>query len=159
LPWGGGGNGGSGGGAYSTVLPIPGRVAIPGTDWEAVAEPVVEEVLQEVQEALHDEDWTRVWRILANTRSAVYIDSANVGSSLVVRTRRPGDRIRPLGMAHEKKVQDILVNKHIARIQRDKIPLLFSSQHCIWLTGLCIDDRVRLTSTTRQILRLAIEAR
>src|SRR5436305_1877117 len=141
----------------SIILAIPGRVAIPGTDWAAIAEPVAEEVLQEVQQALHDENWHQVWDLLANTRYSVYIDSLNIGTSLVVRTRQPGDRIRPLGMAHEKKVQDILVDKHIPRTQRDKIQLFFSSQHCLWLAGICIDDRVRLTSTTRQILRLAIE--
>jgi tRNA(Ile)-lysidine synthase len=79
-----------------------------------------------------------------------------VGTALVVRTRQPGDRIQPLGMSHEKKVQDILVDKHIARSERDRIPIFFSEGSSVWLGGICIDERVRLTATTRRILRLSL---
>jgi tRNA(Ile)-lysidine synthase len=75
---------------------------------------------------------------------------------LCVRTRRDGDRIRPLGMAYEKKVQDVLVDKHIPRAERDQIPLFFAPTHCVWLAGVHLDDRVRLTKETRNIVRLSI---
>ena len=70
---------------------------------------------------------------------------------LHVRTRRDGDRIQPLGMTHEKKIQDILVDKHIPRAQRSQIPLFFSATHCIWLAGIQVDNRVRLTPDTQRI--------
>jgi tRNA(Ile)-lysidine synthase len=59
-------------------------------------------------------------------------------------------------MAQEKKVQDILVDNHIARSERMHIPLFFSASHCIWLAGVCLDDRVRLTEATQRIVRLSI---
>ena len=86
----------------------------------------------------------------------VYIDGTSVGDTLLVRGRQPGDRMRPLGMTQEKKVQDILVDKHIARAERQRIPLFFSQQHCIWLAGVCIDNRVRLTAQTQRIIRLSL---
>jgi tRNA(Ile)-lysidine synthase len=97
------------------------------------------------------------WRggSLVTERNVVYIDGDRVGAALCVRTRRPGDRIQPLGMAHEKKVQDILVDKHIARSEREQIPLFFSEEHGVWLGGICIDERVRLTATTQRIVRLS----
>ena len=137
-------------------LPIPGEVAVPGTMWIARAE-ILAGVLQEkVKEALRREDWAEVWHLLPASRYVVYIDAASAGDVLRVRTRRPGDRLQPLGMRHEKKVQDVLVDKRIARPLRDSIPLFFSASHCIWLAGVVLDERVRLTSQTGRILRICI---
>lgn len=147
---------------YSQTLPaqltIPGRVVVTGASWIASAEMVPDELAREVREALSREDWPMVWRLLPSTRYVVYVDAQCVGSYLEVRTRRPGDRMRPLGMVHEKKVQDILVDKHIPRAERDQIPLFVSSSHCVWLAGVTLDDRVRLTPETQHIVRLTIQA-
>jgi tRNA(Ile)-lysidine synthase len=59
-------------------------------------------------------------------------------------------------MQHEKKVQDVLIDKHIPRELRAQIPLFFSPAHCVWLAGVHLDERVRLTSETKNIMRLAI---
>lgn len=138
------------------VLPIPGEVAVPGTGWIARAEMLTSETLAKVKDALRREDWPEVWKLLPATRYAVYMDAASLGKALQVRTRQPGDRLQPLGMQHEKKVQDILVDKHIARTERDAIPLFFSASHCIWLAGVALDERVRLTSNTEYIVCLSI---
>ena len=140
------------------LLPVPGRVEIANTPWVAVAEPVTGARLQEVRQALLCEDWPQVWRLLPTTRHIVYIDAMNIDTYLQVRTRHPGDRIQPLGMAHEKKVQDVLVDAHIAREDRSSIPLFFSRLHCVWLAGICLDERVKLTSKTQQIIQLSIES-
>lgn len=142
--------------AEEVELPIPGEVAVPGTMWIARAE-ILAGVLQEkVKEALRREDWAEVWHLLPASRYVVYIDAASAGDVLRVRTRHPGDRLQPLGMRHEKKVQDVLVDKRIARPLRDSIPLFFSASHCIWLAGVVLDERVRLTSKTERIIRLCI---
>ena len=138
-------------------LPIPGRIEVPGTSWIASAEPVKADIVQQVKQALQHEDWSKVWQLLPSTRYTVHIDADSVGPLLKVRTRRPGDRIQLLGMEHEKKVQDILVNERISSADRPYIPLFFSAAHCIWLAGVQIDDRVRLTPQTQRILRLSIE--
>jgi len=150
------------------VLPLPGRVAVPGTSWLSVAEVITGEQAQAIKaEVITSEGMSgrgpasplpSSWRggSLVTARDVVYIDGDRVGAALCVRTRRPGDRIQPLGMAHEKKVQDILVDKHIARSEREQIPLFFSEEHGVWLGGLCIDERVRLTATTQRIVRLSL---
>lgn len=137
-------------------FPVPGRTRVPGTPWIATAEPVPAELMVEVREALRIEDWSEVWRLLPSTRHVVYVDADIAGSILEVRTRRPGDRMQPLGMQHEKKLQDIFVDKHVARTDRGSIPIFFSASHCIWLAGVCLDERARLTSKTQQAVRLAI---
>jgi tRNA(Ile)-lysidine synthase len=102
-----------------------------------------------------------VWQLLPVSRSVVYVDAASAGEHLCVRTRRAGDRMQPLGMAHEKKVQDILVDAHIPRPERDSIPLFCATSEslpgaCLWLAGVCLDQRARLTSKTNLVVRLSI---
>jgi tRNA(Ile)-lysidine synthase len=137
-------------------LPIPGHMRVPGTPWTALAEPVPAGLMTEVRDALRHGDWQEVWRLLPAAHLVAYIDADVAGSSLEVRTRKPGDRMRPLGMQHEKKMQDIFVDQHIARSDRGSIPIFFSTDHCIWLAGVCLDDRARLTCKTQHIVRLAI---
>ncbi|MDQ2906530.1 MAG: tRNA lysidine(34) synthetase TilS [Chloroflexota bacterium] len=143
--------------SVEVMLQVPGQVEVPGTHWRAGADLLAGDLELEVRRALMRQDWDEVWRLLPATRLVVYVDGDAVGTPLHVRTRRPGDRIRPLGMAGEKKVQDLLVDKHIPRAERGSIPLFFSPAHCLWVAGLCLDDRVRLTSTTQHVVRLSVE--
>ena len=145
-------------GNNAAILPIPGRVVVPGTPWLAIAETISGAQLQMARKALRHEDWLTLWRVLASNRYAVYIDGDR-SSTITVRTRRAGDRMQPLGMTQEKKVQDILVDKHIPRSEREQIPLFFSDTHCIWLAGVSLDHRTRLNSTTQTIVRLSIVPR
>ena len=44
--------------------------------------------------------------------------------ALVVRGRRPGDRMRPIGLGGTKKLQDLLVDRKVPRGERDRIPVV-----------------------------------
>ncbi|GCE19169.1 tRNA lysidine(34) synthetase TilS [Dictyobacter kobayashii] len=146
------------------TLALPGSVAVPGSPWTALAEWVPENVTQQVQTALHQKDWATVWNLLPTTPYAVYVDAETLlgdGSSpnLYVRTRREGDRLQPLGMNQEKKVKAVMIDRHIPREERASLPLFFSGSRCIWLGGIQLDHRVRLTEATRKIIRLSITKR
>jgi tRNA(Ile)-lysidine synthase len=139
------------------LLPISGTTAVPGTPWQAQAYLLTDELLEQVYPALRNADWHTVWSLLPTDQHHVYIDADQLPETqLYIRTRRHGDRMQPLGMMHEKKVQDILIDKHIPRTQRAHIPLFFSTRHCVWLAGVQVDNRVRLTPETRRIVRLSI---
>jgi tRNA(Ile)-lysidine synthase len=142
----------------STILPVPGTVQLPGTPWQISAELLPENLAKEVQVALQQEHWPAVWGLLEPvTPYAVYIDGESIGNQLLIRTRKPGDRIQPLGMYAEKKVQDIFIDNHIGRTERNTLPLFFSDLHCVWIAGACLDHRVRLTAQTRRIIHLAVQ--
>src|SRR5205807_778917 len=127
-----------------------------GNPWIATEEAAPDELMAEVRDAVGLEDWSEVWRLLPSSHQVVYVDADVAGTYLEVRKRKPGDRIRPLGMQHEKKIQDVFVDKHVARADRGSIPIFFSTSHRIWLAGVCLDDRARLTCKTQQVVRLAI---
>ncbi len=139
------------------LLSVPGNVLLQGTQWLASAELLPAEIVNKVRIAIQCQDWQQVWRLLPATTHMVYLDAGYVGTSLHIRTRHPGDALRPLGMMHEKKVQDILIDKHIPRDQRDTLPLFFNADGFpVWLGGVCVENRARLTEHTREIVCLKL---
>ena len=88
---------------------------------------------------------------------AASLDLDKTGGKLMVRCRRPGDRFRPLGMSQTKKLQDFMVDSRIPRSWRDRVPLVCSPQQILWVVGWRIDDRVKVTETTRKVLHLKFE--
>ncbi len=62
---------------------------------------------------------------------------------MTVRTRRPGDRIRPLGWDTSCRVKDLLINRKVKRRERYRLPFLANGENVIWIPGVTIDDRYR----------------
>jgi tRNA(Ile)-lysidine synthase len=140
------------------LLPIPGQADLPGTPWLVQADVLPQELNAKVKAALRQRDWPETWRLLGQiTPLTAYIDGQSLGSHLLVRTRRPGDRIQPLGMASEKKIQDVFVDTYVPSARRDSTPLFFSETTCLWVAGLCLNHRVRLNEQTELIVRLSIQ--
>jgi tRNA(Ile)-lysidine synthase len=69
-----------------------------------------------------------------------------------------GDWIRPLGAPGKKKMQDWFTDHHIPADEKPFVPLLKSARdphHVLAVVGHCIDHSVRVTKSTRQILRIS----
>jgi tRNA(Ile)-lysidine synthetase-like protein len=78
---------------------------------------------------------------------AACLDGESVAGPLWVRTRRPGDRFQPLGMAVAKKLQDFMVDDKIPREWRDRVPLVVSPKGIAWVVGWRIADWARVKNT------------
>jgi tRNA(Ile)-lysidine synthase len=83
-------------------------------------------------------------------------DLAAAGDKLTLRSLRPGDAFQPLGLAQIKKVARFMLDAQIPHDWRSRIPLVFNSQQLIWVAGWRIDERVKVTPSTRSILRLKL---
>lgn len=56
------------------------------------------------------------------------------GTSLALRTRQPGDRFQPFGLAGQtQKVKDFLINAHMPAGIRDRLPLLTAGGAIAWV--------------------------
>jgi tRNA(Ile)-lysidine synthase len=85
------------------------------------------------------------------------IDASDLGSHLIVRHRRPGDRLHPLGAPGRKKVQDVLVDRKIPRDDRDTVPIVTTETgEIIWVAGQVLEDRFRVTPLTRSVVVLTL---
>lgn len=85
---------------------------------------------------------------------AADLDLEKCGMELSVRTRQPGDRFQPLGMREMKRLQDFMVDCKIPGTWRDRIPLVCSPSHIIWVVGWRISDVAKLDVDTRRVLHL-----
>ena len=88
---------------------------------------------------------------------SAYLDLDAAGTDLIVRGRRPGDRFQPLGMAQPKKLQDFMVDAKIPRAWRDRVPLVCSPEHILWVVGWRIDERAKVKKSTVKVLHLEFE--
>lgn len=74
-----------------------------------------------------------------------------------VRNRREGDRFRPLGMAHDKKLKELLIDRKIAASSRDRIPLLVYNGTIAWVAGVEVSELFKVTGDAADLYEVAIE--
>ena len=85
----------------------------------------------------------------------VAIAADPVALPLAIRSRRRGDRFRPLGMGHRKKLQDFLVDRKIPREIRDTLPLVVDGEdRIVWVVGESVSEDFRITDPSRGVLLL-----
>ena len=74
-----------------------------------------------------------------------------------MRSRRPGDSIRPLGMAGRKKLQDVLVDRKVPRDERDRVPLVVDADdRILWIGGHMVAEDACVTPRTRSVVVLKL---
>ena len=76
----------------------------------------------------------------------------------MLRNFRPGDRFVPLGMTGHKKLKSFFIDMKLPSHVREKMPILTQGNKPIWVCGLRIDDRYKVTSTTKRILKITLTA-
>lgn len=92
-------------------------------------------------------------------RFTAMLDADKIQLPLTLQTWQPGDSFVPLGMTGKKKLHDFYIDEKIPQTQRDKIPLLVADNgDIVWVVGKRIDDRVKVTSRTKRILRIQIKS-
>ncbi len=83
-----------------------------------------------------------------------YLDADKVGSRLVVRHWRAGDRFQPIGMASPVKLQDLFTNKKIPRSRRRELLVgERAGRGLFWVEGLRVAERFKLEETTVRRLK------
>jgi len=75
-------------------------------------------------------------------------------AALVVRPRRPGERIRPLGLGAATKLKEVMINRKIPAAARARWPLVATEAHPLWLAGHSLDDRARVHPDSPRVVRL-----
>lgn len=88
-----------------------------------------------------------------------FLDADLLDYPLLIRNSRPGDRFVPLGMSGHKKIKDLFIDLKVPSDVRKRIPILIHKKNLIWVCGLRIDDRYKITPQTKNILIVSLEKR
>lgn len=76
---------------------------------------------------------------------------------LAVRSRRPGDRFHPPGLAGRKKLQDYFVDRKVRRGDRDRVPVVVDeADRIVWVAGHGIDEAFQVTDPGQAVLTLRL---
>ena len=124
--------------SFSVPLSIPGEVEAAG--WKVSADCPTSDPLQPLVARGH----------------TVVVAAEPLRHPLAVRSRRPGDRFKPMGMGGRgRKLQDFLVDRKIARADRDALPLVVDrDDRIIWVVGQSVAEDFRVTGPGKGVILL-----
>jgi len=126
---------------FEYSLPCPGEVAVP----EAGVT-----VLAQVAGSDH--------RNLSNRGDIVAVEAASFALPFVVRSRRDGDRLRPLGAPGQRKLQDVLVDRKVPRQERDRLPIVTDAHgRIVWVAGITIAEEGRVRTPGEGVVILTVK--
>ena len=119
-------------------IKMPGKTVIPG--WSIKASIIKPEEL-----------------MTGDNNFIAHFDLDRVSGRLIIRSRKRGDRFQPLGMKESKKIGQFMIDARIPREWRACIPIVILGDSVLWVVGYRIDERAKVISGTKRILRLEFD--
>jgi tRNA(Ile)-lysidine synthase len=90
-------------------------------------------------------------------RHTEYVDADKLNKRLILRSWKQGDRFVPFGMEKPKKLSDFLIDERIPRYEKGSILVLESHRDIVWVCGVRLDNRYRITPSTKRVLKLEFD--
>ncbi len=130
---------------FRLALDVPGEVSIPGGGARMTAARVAR---SSTPRTVHG----------AAGVFHVEFDWRAVHPPLEVRSRRPGDRIAPRGMAGSKSIQNLFVDRKVPWTEREGVPIVADRERMLWVVGHAVTREAPVTDATRETLVLSFES-
>lgn len=81
-----------------------------------------------------------------------YLDADLITYPITIRKWQSGDSFIPLGMKGKKKLSDFMIDHKIPVNLKKRLLIFESKNKIIWVEGMRIDDRFKVTSNTKNVL-------
>lgn len=86
-------------------------------------------------------------------------DYDKIEERIVIRTRKDGDKMKPLGIKGTKKLKDIFINLKVPKEERDIIPLICFDDEIAWIVGYKVSESFKITKGTNRVLKISFEGK
>ncbi len=94
--------------------------------------------------------------VYSNNKNKEYISADSVSNEFTIRRWKEGDSFHPLGLKGTKKISDFLNEQKVESSGKKDHLILLNRNKIVWVIGLRIDDRFKITSSTQKILELCL---
>jgi len=94
--------------------------------------------------------------LISHDRNVEFIDGHRSGMPLTVRFWQKGDRFKPLGMNHRRKLSDFFIDLKLSTALKKEIPIVWTNDRIIWIAGYRIDDYFKITNSTKLFYKMEL---
>jgi tRNA(Ile)-lysidine synthase len=123
---------------YEYKVDIPCSLYVPERNLNISLEPVAKE------------------RVDFSGKNEIYLDLDKIQQPMIIRNRRDGDWFQPLGTQGRQKIKNFFIDHKIPGWRRDEIMLVLDNLSVICIENMHLDDRVKITAKTKNVLKIEI---